>query len=226
MAEKLCTTIQKSFNLISISAPACIDGVISAAPPPNLYVDEIGAITMPVHSSEAVRLSDVGAVIRQGSQCEQDKSSEPRSCRIVDKSGFGTSPTWTTAIEKLACKAVTNLGMSRNTMKVLSWVLVILEPKSMFTSEMDTDVSSSSFVSLIVRLPSYEGSVMLSAKYAGEERRYDLGGYTKKGFHWAALRNDCRFELQALGEGIRLFVVYGIEWPDCVSHASAYRQSV
>lgn len=150
------------------------DGKVSL-PLPNLTVDSVGLIPLPLQPRETQALisQSTPAPFGQGSKTIVDRS--VRNCRQIDPSKVTLSPSWTAAVVSLASTMAVKLGVQNHEIVANLYKLVLYPPGGFFATHRDTERESGMFSSLLVQLPfAFTGSELIVRRADKEQKRRRL----------------------------------------------------
>ena len=201
----------------------CCGGVADDLPSPELVVDGVGSIQLPLDPSQAKKLAlpsnSEQAPFGRGLDTVVDTS--VRRCRQVDATRVQVSLAWQEKVQQLAQKFATELGVDGTSVNANLYKLVLYEDGDFFKAHKDTEKEPGMFGTLVVQLPSLHKEGALVVRHLSAEKVFDFSANSDRNFYAAAFYGDCEHKLLPVKDGNRLCLIYNLVRPSKLEQASA-----
>ena len=177
---------------------------------PNLEIDGVGRISLPLLPLQAEQLIAVSARSPFGRGEETLIDTDVRrtwqiQAEQVHLSGRG----WDNTLDAIVARAAAGLGVTEPVSADL-YKLLIYDPGSFFVEHRDTEKSAGMFATLVLVLPSVCSGGELIIRHRGREVCLDLNCSEPADASFAAFYADCVHEVRPVASGYRLTLVYNL----------------
>jgi hypothetical protein len=177
---------------------------------PNLVVDGVGPIALPVLPAQAQAL--VAAAERAPYGRGPDTIIDPavrNSWQIGPERLHIGGRHWPRTLEAILAQIAEGLGV-RDPIEAELYKLLIYEPGSFFISHRDTEKSSGMFATLVIALPSESAGGELIVRHRNREITCGLRADDPGEVAFAAFYADCVHEVRPVTAGHRLTLIYNL----------------
>jgi len=178
--------------------------------PPNLEVEGVGRIALPLLPLQAEQLVAVAEHAPYGRGQETIVDTQVRRTWQIDANRVTLSGKhWQNDLDAIVNRAVTGLGVSGEVRAEL-YKLLVYDAGSFFISHRDTEKAAGMFATLVVVLPSEYSGGELVVKHQQERVKLDLGCDDPSEIAFAAFYADCVHEVLPITQGCRLTLIYNL----------------
>jgi len=179
---------------------------------PGLQVDKVGAIRLPLGSTQARKL------IRECSQAPYGKGTETlvdtdvRRVWELDPQRFKlTNPKWDELVSSITGEVQEALGLEESKLTAHLYKLLVYEKGSFFLAHRDGEKLDGMVATLVIALPSPHTGGELVVSHEG--RRHEItftGAASGHELSYAVFYADCEHEVRPVKGGFRLCLVYNL----------------
>ncbi|MGG7056344.1 2OG-Fe(II) oxygenase [Nitrosomonas sp. ANs5] len=181
---------------------------------PNLEVDSVGRIALPLLQEQAGQLIAAAERAPYGKGQETLIDTEVRRTWQIDAGQIKLSGKhWRAQLDAIVAQAATGLGVAGEVRAEL-YKLLVYDTGSFFIGHRDTEKTAGMFATLVIVLPSLYRGGELRISHRQEEVTLDLYREDPSEIAFAAFYADCRHEVLPVSEGCRLTLIYNLVWPD------------
>ncbi len=142
-------------------------------PLPHLHVTNVGPIALPLQPPQVDALHAVSVPAPFGRGAETVVDTSVRSCRQIDAQTISLSASWETAIQQLANRYESTLGVENANVTAQLYKLVLYKPGDFFKKHKDTEKAPGMFATLVVQLPSAFSSAEFVVSLRGESEVFN-----------------------------------------------------
>jgi predicted 2-oxoglutarate/Fe(II)-dependent dioxygenase YbiX len=179
---------------------------------PGLEVDQVGAIRLPLGSTQARQL------IKQCSQAPYGKGTQTlvdtdvRRVWELDPEQFKlTNPKWNDLVSSITGEVQQALGLEERKLTAQLYKLLVYEKGSFFLAHRDGEKLDGMVATLVVALPSRHTGGELIVSHEGRQHQVTLSGAASGlELSYAAFYADCEHEVRPVKDGYRLCLAYNL----------------
>ena len=199
-----------------VSCPEFAVGGKIGLPMPDMMIEGVGEISMPLLQFQADAIKAVGqkAPYGKGSETIVDRCVRDSTQVDAAKVKF-LNPAWKSEINRLVSRVCVDLGINGQNVRAELYKVLLYEVGGHFKPHTDTEKTDGMFGTLIVQFPSrFTGGEFL-AKHQGITKVIDMGSADEScrtSHYYAAHYADCEHEIREIKAGIRLAAVYSLSW--------------
>jgi predicted 2-oxoglutarate/Fe(II)-dependent dioxygenase YbiX len=177
---------------------------------PNLEIDGVGRISLPLLLVQAERLVAVATRAPYGRGEETVVDTNVRRTWQIDADRIHIGGRhWQQTLDSIVAKAAAGLGVTGSVSAEL-YKLLIYDTGSFFVEHRDTEKAAGMFATLVIVLPSdYSGGTLL-VRHSDREVCLDLHCPDPSEVAFAAFYADCVHEMRPVTSGHRLTLVYNM----------------
>ncbi len=177
---------------------------------PNLEIDGVGRISLPLLPAQAEQLIAIAARAPFGRGEETIIDTKVRRTWQIGPDRVHLSGRhWPNTMDAIVAKAAAGLGVTEPVSAEL-YKLLIYDAGSFFVEHRDTEKSDGMFATLVVVLPSVCSGGELIVRHRGHEVCLDLNCADPADVSFAAFYADCVHEVRPVTSGYRLTLVYNL----------------
>ena len=177
---------------------------------PNLEVDGVGRIALPLLPVQAEQLVAIAARAPYGRGEATLVNTDVRRTWQIDADRIHlTGQSWSGTLDTIVGKAAAGLGVTGPVTAEL-YKLLVYDTGSFFVEHRDTEKIPGMFASLVVALPSASSGGELIVRHRGREVCLDLGCSDSAAVSFAAFYADCVHEVRPVTSGFRLVLIYNL----------------
>jgi hypothetical protein len=177
---------------------------------PNLEVDGVGRIALPLLPVQAEQLIAIAARAPYGRGEETLIDTDVRRTWQIAADGVHLSGnSWARTLDAIVGKAANSLGVTGPVSAEL-YKLLVYDAGSFFIEHRDTEKIPGMFATLVVVLPSACNGGELIVRHRGREVCLDLNCSDSAEVSFAAFYADCVHEVRPVTSGFRLTLVYNL----------------
>ncbi|MEM5372971.1 2OG-Fe(II) oxygenase [Paraburkholderia azotifigens] len=177
---------------------------------PNLEVDGVGRIALPLLPVQAEQLVAIAARAPYGRGEETLVDPDVRRTWQIDADHIHLGGhSWPGTLDTIVGKAAASLGVT-GPVRAELYKLLVYDAGSFFVEHRDTEKIPGMFASLVVALPSASCGGELIVRHRGREVCLDLCCVDSAAVSWAAFYADCVHEVRPVTSGFRLVLIYNL----------------
>ena len=196
-------------NTVDTPGDFCCAG-ISDLHPPQLEVDGIGRIALPVLPTQAAQLIAAAEQAPFGRGAETLIDTTVRRTWQIDADRLQIGGRhWQATLQDIVDHVCAGLGVT-TPVTPEPYKLLIYDVGSFFVSHRDSEKSPGMFATLIIALPSLHAGGELLVRHGGREQRLEMAGSDGAELAYAAFYADCVHEVLPVTEGHRVALVYNL----------------
>ena len=185
-------------------------------PMPELFIEGVGEISLPLLPVQADAIKAVGEKAPYGKDSETIIDRSVRDSTQVDASHVKfLNPAWKSEINALSRTVCVALGINGHNVRAELYKVLLYEVGGHFKPHTDTEKTDGMFGTLIVQFPSRYTGGEFSARHQGITKVIDMGSADascRSSYYYAAHYADCEHEIKEITSGIRLAAVYSLSW--------------
>jgi len=177
---------------------------------PNLEVDSVGRISLPLLPIQADQLIAVASrsPFGRGEETLIDTNVR-KTWQIPAERVRITGRAWCATLETVIARAAAGLGVKEPVTAEL-YKMLVYDTGSFFVEHRDTEKCVGMFATLVLVLPSECRGGELIVRHKGREVRLDLASAVPTDIAYAAFYADCVHEVQPVTSGNRLALIYNL----------------
>ncbi|OWZ05143.1 hypothetical protein PHMEG_00022822 [Phytophthora megakarya] len=185
---------------------------------PGLFVDEVGAIALPLRSDLAEKLVAKCEKSPFGRKLDTMMDENIRkSWQLAPDQVEIRNPLWHTGMEKLSETIAGRLGYKGVPMQCILYKMLVYGEGGHFVKHQDTEKEDGMVATMVVQLPSlHEGGDLIVYRGGEVKYRHDFGKKEDTAAylpHYAVHYADAEHALEKVTKGYRLILVYSICLP-------------
>ncbi len=177
---------------------------------PNLEIDSVGRISLPLLAVQAEQLIAIAAQSPYGRGKETIIDTDVRKTwQIAPESVHLSGRNWSKTLDAIVAQAAAGLGVEEAVSAEL-YKLLIYDTGSFFVEHRDTEKVAGMFATLVVVLPSVCSGGELIVRHRDREVCLDLNRSESTEVSFAAFYADCVHEVRPVTSGYRLTLIYNL----------------
>ncbi|ETP05672.1 hypothetical protein F441_17758 [Phytophthora nicotianae CJ01A1] len=190
---------------------------------PGLFIDDVGAISLPLVPEQAEKLISKCEKSPFGHNMETKTDENVRkSWQLAPRKVKLKNSQWTSGIKELTATISQRLGYENVQLDCVLYKLLVYGEGGHFVKHQDTEKEDGMIATLVVQPPStHDGGDLVVFRGGKERYRHDFGkidGTAPYFTHYAVHYADAEHALEEVTKGYRLVMVYSICLPKTMRH--------
>ncbi|SJL13564.1 uncharacterized protein ARMOST_17009 [Armillaria ostoyae] len=206
----------KAMSYFMLSGNYACSETFRQTPTPNLVIDGIGPISLPLSTRDARLIISNASRAPYGHNQETIVNTNVRDTWEINASRITLRPGWQAFIEGTVLPSVLQkLGMQVTAPRCELYKLLLYQEGSHFARHQDTARTSGMFATIVIILPSrYEGGEV-EVSHAGSSRplTFDFASQSQSSTTVLAWYSDVHHEIKRVTSGYRLVLTYNVIRP-------------
>ncbi|KAG6001850.1 hypothetical protein E4U21_003778 [Claviceps maximensis] len=205
--QELKNDLLKALSGIQASGSFASFGVLPQPPPADLFVDDVGDITLPLSEFQARQMIAKARQAPYGKGSATVVDTAVRNTWELDAEQFTLrNPAWPAFLRRVCARVALDLGINAPITAQI-YKMLIYEKGAMFKAHTDTEKIPNMFGTLIICLPSAHQGGEVVVKHCGQKKIFKTSEASQS---FACWYSDVSHEVLPVTSGFRWVVTYNL----------------